>query len=40
MKNIALDLYLTFGKLFPQMKFCANNIESNIAVWEDLKEKT
>ncbi|GAA5802997.1 hypothetical protein HPULCUR_008472 [Helicostylum pulchrum] len=40
MKNVALDLYSTFGKLFPQMKFCANNIESNIAVWEDLKAKT
>ncbi|KAI8095635.1 hypothetical protein BDF21DRAFT_406378 [Thamnidium elegans] len=40
MKNVALDLYSTFGELFPQMKFCANNIGSNIAVWEDLKAKS
>lgn len=38
MKNVALDLYSSFGQLFPEMKFCAENIKKNIKIWEERKE--
>lgn len=38
MKNVALDLYASFGQLFPEMKYCTENIKENIKTWEGKKQ--
>ncbi|KAG2213517.1 hypothetical protein INT47_009191 [Mucor saturninus] len=39
MENVAMDLYVSFGQLFPEMKYCAENIKKNIEIWQAKKKE-